>query len=318
MVVFTDSKKDVKKIFSVQSDWQRADYSALDHNLQKFMKRLYGDKPVYCGRGRVLGRWRYAFFVQNAPSSHFDLLAESNKGDAALPDGVLCVAGSGRGFHGQRGRPWEAREGNIHLALSLSPNKKISHYHGGLPVLSAVSIVQALDAIAGLEGQAQIKWVNDVLIEGAKVAGFLVHAHTIQDRVTTVVLGVGLNVEHTPDVPPDLFVPEVGSILGYLPLSSPVTCRSILERLLELLDKNYGLLLEGQYKKLLDFYRKRSLVVGREVRIFAPIPNDRPTPNVTGTVERIGDNLELWLEGKKTPVREGRLVLIPKKPEASS
>jgi biotin-(acetyl-CoA carboxylase) ligase len=86
-----------------------------------------------------------------------------------------------------------------------------------------------------------------------------------------------------------------------------------LKHLLKSLDKNYGLLLDGKYKKLLDFYRKRSLVIGREVQIFSDIPNKKQTTISSGTVKQIGDNLELWMEGQKKPVTEGRLVLIHKK-----
>jgi len=275
--------------------------------------RLYGDKSVYRSASRVPGRWQYAFFVKSAPSSHFDLLVELSQGGFPLPEGILCIAGSGRHFHGQKGRPWTAQEGNIHLSIYFSPGKKIDHYHAGLPVLSAVSIVQTIDTIEDLKGLAKIKWVNDVQIQGAKVAGFLVHTHSVQDRITSVILGIGLNVEKTPHVTSDDFVPKVGSLKEFLPSHSAVSRKKILEHLLESLDKNYALLLDGQYKKLLDFYRKRSLVIGREVQIFSDIPNKKHLSISSGTVEQIGNNLELWMEGQKKPVTDGRLVLIHKK-----
>jgi biotin-[acetyl-CoA-carboxylase] ligase BirA-like protein len=312
MIVFTDNKKDAEKAFSILKEWKPADYSVIDQKLVPLMNRLYGDKPVYRSMRRVLGRWHYAFFVKHAPSSHFDLLVESSQGNQTLPDGILCIAGSGRYFHGQKGRSWVAEEGNIHLSIYLSPGKRIYHYHAGLPVLSAVSIVQTIDSTEGLKGEAKIKWVNDVLIEGKKVAGFLVHTHTVQDRVTGIILGIGLNVEKIPHIIPDDFVPKVGSLREFLPSPSAVTQKSILKHLLEFLAKNYDLLLDGQYKKLLDFYREYSLVIGREVQIFSDIRGKKHTAISSGTVETIGDNLELWMEGQEKPVTEGRLVLIPK------
>jgi len=312
MIVFTDNKKDAEKVFSILKEWKPADYSVIDQSLVPLVNKLYGSKPVYRNESPFLGRWQYAFFVKNAPSSHFDLLVESSQGNHALPDGILCMAGSGHHFHGQRGRPWTAQEGNIHLSICLSPGKRINHYHAGLPVLSAVSIVQSIDSIEGLKGEAKIKWVNDVLIQGTKVAGFLVHTHTVQDRVTGIILGIGLNVEKTPDIIPDDFVPKVGSLREFLPSPSVITRKSILKHLLEFLDKNYDLLLDGQYQKLLDFYREYSLVIGREVQIFSDIRGKKQTAISSGTVETIGDNLELWMEGQEKPVMDGRLVLIPK------
>lgn len=318
MIVFTDNKKGAEKAFAIHREWILEDCSAIDQNFEPLIHKLYGNKPVYRSASRVPGRWQYAFFVQSAPSSHFDLLVESSQGDSSLPDGILCVAGSGSHFHGQRGRPWTAQEGNIHLSISLSPGKRISHYHAGLPVLSAVSIIQAIDAIEGLKGGAKIKWVNDVQIQGAKVAGFLVHTQTVQDKVTCIILGIGLNVEKTPRVKPDVFVPNVGSLREFLSSHSALTQKLILKILLEFLDKNYDLLLDGQYKKLLDFYRERSLVIGREVQVFSNIPDKMQAPISSGTVERIGDHLELWMEGQEEPVSEGRLVLIPAKRVDSS
>jgi biotin-[acetyl-CoA-carboxylase] ligase BirA-like protein len=309
MIVFADDKASAEKAFFVHREWISEDYSSIDPNLVPLMNRLYGDKSVYRCESRLPGRWRYAFFVKSAPSSHFDLLLDSSQENIALPDGILCIAGSGSRFHGQRGRSWSAEEGNIHLSISLSPEKKIAHYHAALPVLSAVSIVQAIDTIEGLEGSAKIKWVNDVQIQGAKVGGFLVHVHSVQDSVMNIVLGIGLNVEKTPNITPDIFTPKVGSIREFCPSCSAATKRSILRLLLEFLDKNYGLLLEGQYKHLLDLYRKYSLVIGREIQVFPNVPDAKQTPICSGTVKKIGDDLELWMEGQKKPVTEGRLVL---------
>jgi biotin-(acetyl-CoA carboxylase) ligase len=127
-----------------------------------------------------------------------------------------------------------------------------------------------------------------------------------------IILGIGLNIEKTPRIKPDVFTPKVGAIREFCPPSSTVTKKSILRLLLEFLDKNYGLLLEGQYEQLLDIYRKNSLVIGREVQVFPNVPDEKQAPISSGTVEKIGDNLELWMEGQKNPVIEGRLVLTPK------
>jgi BirA family biotin operon repressor/biotin-[acetyl-CoA-carboxylase] ligase len=318
MIIFADNKKGAERAFRCHQEWKTKDNAKIDRNLLPLINRLYGDKPVYKNESRASKRWSCAFYVQSAPSSHFDLLLELNRQNLILPDGILCVAGSGHHFHGQRGRPWAAEEGNIHLCIHLSPNKRISHYHAGLPVLSAVSIVQAIDTIDGLEGLAEIKWVNDVLIEGKKVAGFLVHTQSVHDRITTIVLGIGLNVEKTPGIKPDVFAPKVGSLRDFLPSPACVTLKEILKQLLEFLDKNYGLLCSGQYHELLDFYRRRSAVIGREVRIFSDVPGKERTIVSSGIVEKIGDNLELWMEGQNKPVTEGSLAFASEEPADSA
>jgi BirA family biotin operon repressor/biotin-[acetyl-CoA-carboxylase] ligase len=308
MIIIADDKKGAEKFFRCHQEWTAADRAVLGRNLLPLLNGLYGDNIVYRNASPAPERWSYAFYVRSAPSSHFDLLVENGKQSATLPDGILCVAGSGHRFHGQRGRHWAAQEGNIHLCIHLSPGKRINHYHAGLPALSAVSLVQTIDTIEGLEGKARIKWVNDVLVQESKVAGFLVHTQSVQDRVMTVILGIGLNVEKTPRATQDVFTPKISSLQDLLPSDAPISKKKVLGRLLEALDSNLDHLYDGQYRKLLDFYRMRSSVTGREVQIYSDIPGKKRSLVSSGIVERIGDNLELWLEGQKEPIKEGRLV----------
>lgn len=308
MNVFADDQREAEKSFILQREWLIEDQSGIDRNILPLIQELYGKRPVYRSECHAPERWSNAFYVHNAPFSHFDLMEELNKQNSTLPDGILCVAGTGHRFHGQRGRRWEAQEGNLHLVIHLAPGRKINHYHAGLPVLSAVSIVQAIDAIEGLEGEAEIKWVNDVMLKGAKTAGFLVHTQSVHDQLMSIILGIGLNIEKTPTVAPDVFTPKVGSLRDFIPSGGSISQKKIMKRLLESLDKNLEFLYGGQYGALLDFYRERSAVIGRKVRIFSDTPGERQALVTSGIVEKIGDDLELWIEGQKKPVKEGRLV----------
>ena len=65
----------------------------------------------------------------------------------------------------------------------------------------------------------------------------------------------------------------------------------------------------GQKSELIDRYRERSVVVGKEVRVCV---DDASSPSKTiaeGKVQNIGDNLELYLAGRDAPVTRGRLIL---------
>ncbi|UCE39850.1 MAG: biotin--[acetyl-CoA-carboxylase] ligase [Candidatus Aminicenantes bacterium] len=288
------------------------DYSTTDPNLGLLMKELYCEKSVYKRQSRCQGRWSYGFIVKKAPSSHFDHLIQLSQRNIELPDGIICQAGSGHKFHGQRGRPWAAPEGNIHLSVYLAPKQKIKGYHIGFPVLAAVSLIETLNAMEGLEGRAKIKWVNDVLIDGAKVAGFLVHTLSSEDTVIAAILGIGLNVEKAPRVKPDPFFPKVASLRKFVQDSSISNRKKVLMRLLACLDNNYNHLLEGKYQKLLDSYRKCSLVIGQSVKILSDTPGKGQKEIASGIVRDIGENLELFLEGEKKPVTKGRLILTRK------
>ncbi len=312
MIVFTDHQEYAESVLPSYGNWSPVDYSTTDPGLNQLMKELYREKSVYKGGSTSKGRWSYGFIVKKASLSHFDHLIQLSQRNVELPDGIVCQAGSGQGFHGQGGRPWEALEGNIHLSVYLAPQQRIKGYHIGFPVLAAVSLVDTLDAIGELEGRAKIKWVNDVLVDGAKVAGFLVHTLSSEDRIIAAILGIGLNVEKTPRVKRDLFVPKVGSLRSLVQDSSLCNRKKVLIQLLECLDKNYNLLLEGKYQKLLDSYRMRSIVIGQSVRILSDTPEEGQKEIASGLVKDIGENLELYLEGEKKPVTKGRLILTGK------
>lgn len=174
---------------------------------------------------------------------------------------------------------------------------------------AAASLIETIDRINGLHGRAGIKWVNDILIEERKIAGFLVYTISNEDIITAAVLGIGLNVEKTPEVPPDPFVPRAASLGSFVSDPSFCNLKNVLKLLLLRLSENYDLLLDGQHDRLLDIYRKRSLVIGRNARILSGHSDGIEKKIASGRVIGIGDNLELIFDGRDKPVIRGRMIL---------
>jgi BirA family biotin operon repressor/biotin-[acetyl-CoA-carboxylase] ligase len=166
-----------------------------------------------------------------------------------------------------------------------------------------------MDTLPGLEARAGIKWVNDVLIDGAKVGGVLAYTQTVGDNVTGAVLGIGVNVETVPEVEPTIFVPRVSSLVARSRRPELCTQRSYLGRLLGALKGNYRLLTGGGYESLLDRYRQRSLVIGREVTLCPESSGSQPDAIATGRATGLGDDLGLTIEGHERPFTKGRLML---------
>lgn len=308
MIVYTDDLEHALKLFPESGPWRTAGFRKFDTALKILAERLYMQRSFQETGMAGAGMWSAAFFVKKASRSHYDLLIDLSRRNCDLPDGVLCLAGESTKFHGQRGRSWSAVRGNIHLAVFLAPRRTVVQFGTGFSILSAVSIVETIDRIPGFEKRAGIKWVNDILIDGAKVAGFLAFAQSRGETVEDVVLGIGLNVETIPPVKRDPLVPRVSSLLRFAPF--PEECRQslILQNLLERLDTNYSRLLKGDYAGLLDIYRRRSLVTGRKVVVFSDPAQGKPKEMARGRVKEIGPNLELFLEGINRPVVSGRLI----------
>ena len=77
--------------------------------------------------------------------------------------------------------------------------------------------MDTIDTIPELSGKAGIKWVNDVLIDGAKVSGVLAYTQQEGDNVTAATLGIGLNLKTTPRIDPSPFVPRAASLTDFCP-----------------------------------------------------------------------------------------------------
>ncbi len=111
---------------------------------------------------------------------------------AGVPHGTAVTARLQTGGRGRGGRRWVSPPGNLYATVVLRPD-------GGarrapeLGFVVALALAEAVDALAG-PGTA-LKWPNDVLRDGAKLAGILL------DYVdeATVLAGVGVNVAHQPD-----------------------------------------------------------------------------------------------------------------------
>lgn len=310
MICYTADKDFARRIFPEAGPWMHPgpDDPPLTPGFDALASRIFGTTRPARVRISTLPGW-HLFCTERSIFSQYDCVVNLCSEGCDLADRVACLAGSGENFHGQRGRPWIAAAGNLHLTVHLRPERSIPDFGLGFPLLAAVSVVETVDALPGLEGAASLKWVNDILIDSAKVAGFVAHVQSQEDEVRSAVLGVGLNVETIPDVEPTPYVPLVTSLKTQSP--NPDTCGlgSVLFRLLSRLDINYRALLAGETRSLLDVYRTRSAVLGRDVRVMSDPLEGPERETARGRVTAIGDRLELHVEGCGRPLHSGRLIL---------
>ena len=116
--------------------------------------------------------------------------------DMVAPTWICALAQSaGRG---RRGRVWSMPEGNFAASLVMRP--------AGPPAQAALrSFVAALalrDALVAVTGRAELltlKWPNDVLLNGGKIAGILLESSGQGGHVDALVIGIGVNLAATPD-----------------------------------------------------------------------------------------------------------------------
>ena len=308
MVVYTDSVEFVDSLFpNGRETWGPATLTDATRHLAA---RLFGDQPVSSRELGAVEPFTTLFATKTASQSQYDILTGLGGAGTALPGAVLCLAGSGRGFHGQRGRPWSASEGNVHLSAHFTLPGSAHTTVPDFTALAAVSVVDTIDGIDGLHGRAGIKWVNDILIDGAKVCGILAATDTVGAHVSRAVIGIGLNVENVPTIPPTPFVPTVAALRTF---TSDTACdrAHVLNALLAILGRNYLTLVGSSPTSLVGRYRERSLIVGRHVTICADGSDNHPVVLASGRAEALGDQLELYIGGVKQPFAHGRVILNP-------
>jgi BirA family transcriptional regulator, biotin operon repressor / biotin---[acetyl-CoA-carboxylase] ligase len=151
------------------------------------------------------------------------------------PEGAVAVAEEQTAGRGRLGRPWFAPpRTSVLVSINLRPQINTAR----LPELSLVAGAAAAEAIAAETGlDPEVRFPNDLLIEGRKVAGILAEA-----RDGRVVLGIGINANIPRDELPE---PAATSLLAEA--GAPVDRARMLAALLERLEAHYDRWTRGGY-----------------------------------------------------------------------
>jgi BirA family biotin operon repressor/biotin-[acetyl-CoA-carboxylase] ligase len=128
-------------------------------------------------------------------STNADLIAAARDGAA---EGLALLADAQTAGRGRAERTWHSPSGNLHLSVLLRPGGKAERV-GQIGILAALAVADLLDALGVA---VRLKWPNDVLVDGAKIAGVLVEGAVDGEALAWAVVGIGLNVATAPaDLP---------------------------------------------------------------------------------------------------------------------
>lgn len=230
---------------------------------------------------------RNLVFYESTGSTNIQakLLAEEG-----APSGTLVVAEKQTQGRGRRGRTWASPAGrNLYFTILLRPEfapDKASM----LTLVMALAVQGAVAELCGIE--AQIKWPNDVVVNGKKVTGILTEMSVQGEYIQHVVIGVGVNVKEQE------FVPELREKAASLEQESgkPVSRAALLEKIMEHFERAYTLFAQKlNLSLLLEQYNAVLVNCGREVRVLDP------AGEYTGIARGINEKGELCVEvsGKK-------------------
>ncbi|MCF6095953.1 biotin--[acetyl-CoA-carboxylase] ligase [Thermovorax subterraneus] len=178
------------------------------------------------------------------------------------PHGTLVIAEEQTGGKGRLGRRWVSppREG-IWLSIILRPSME-PYEAPRITITCAVAAAKAIRKVTGID--CRIKWPNDLLVEGKKVAGILTEMSADMDSINFVVVGIGINVNNA-DFPDEIKETATSLKLAY---GKNVDRLKILTEFLLQFEELYRVLEERNFEKILEEWRKLSCNLGRRVRII--------------------------------------------------
>ena len=200
-------------------------------------------------------------------------------------EGTVVVADTQTHGRGRRGRTWFSPPGqSIYASIILRPPMAPAQAPQ-ITLMTAVAVAKTLNATADLN--AKIKWPNDILIRGKKIAGILTEMSTDMDVVDFVVVGMGINV----NTPREMMPPEIQQIATSIKIETgcEVSRADLLCRLLKHFERCYDQLKAEGFGPVMAQWRRMTDMIGQQVHV------DVLDKRRTGTVEAVDDDGVLML-----------------------
>jgi BirA family transcriptional regulator, biotin operon repressor / biotin---[acetyl-CoA-carboxylase] ligase len=199
---------------------------------------------------------RKVYYYDHLPST-MDAAMELCAQGAA--EGTVVVAEYQTKGRGRLGRSWvSTKYKGIYLTFILKPDMPASQ----IPVLTlmtAVSICEGIKECAGVS--AQIKWPNDILVNGRKLGGILTELKGEIDAANFVIIGFGLNVNNSREE----LVP--GAVSLKEEKKEDINRLELLKEILRRIEENYGIFAKKGSAVILDKWRGYNVTLGRRIKL---------------------------------------------------
>jgi BirA family biotin operon repressor/biotin-[acetyl-CoA-carboxylase] ligase len=196
-------------------------------------------------------------------------LAAELLGQGNCPHGTVVVTDAQTAGRGQQGTPWVSEpHANLTCSVVLHPQQLAATEVFRLGQAVALAVRQTVAEVLEAEPEAvTIKWPNDILVQGRKIAGLLIETQLQGSRVSTAIVGIGLNVNQL--VFAGNFSRTPTSLLLEAPGAQPFELQAVLEHLLRNLEVQLWRLESKQHERIGNDYTTHLWRRGEVVRIQA-------------------------------------------------
>ena len=249
------------------------------------------------GKTRLIGRDIRVFEQTTSTNDVIEKLARDG-----VKEGVVVFAESQTRGRGRLGRKWISppRKGlwfSVLLRPRLRPQETTQ-----LTVASATALRRAIVSATGVE--PEIKWPNDILVDGKKVAGILTELSAELDRVKHVIMGIGIDVNQDADeFPADLRRTATSlKIESGAPVARPALATAILREL----DEDYARVCAGKFTNLADEWEAHCTTIGKNVVVHV---GDRKIRGRAESLDADGSLLLRTEHGTLEPIFGGDVTL---------
>jgi len=202
------------------------------------------------------------YYYRELESSNLTAKEKARSKKNTVPEGTVIISERQTGGKGRLGRKWFSPTGGIWLSIILYPHLSPA-YIPRITLITAVAVVRAIKELTGIQGQ--IKWPNDILIQGKKVCGILAEMSAELDLINWLVIGLGINV----NIDHEEFPVELKDITISLMdiLKQKISRIKLVQLFLREFEKCYNMLNKKESLALLNEWKLYSYTLGKKIKI---------------------------------------------------
>ncbi len=185
-------------------------------------------------------------------------------GRDGAPEGLAIIADRQTAGRGRLGRPWASPPGvGLYTSILLRPNLPANQV-SLLSLVAGLAVAEGIESVVGLA--PLLKWPNDLLVDGKKLAGILIETAGMESRVGYVGVGIGINVSHTvQDLPEEL---RASATSLHLATGWEISRGELAAEIYNRLDWWYREFSDGRSQIILARGRERSAILGSSVDVL--------------------------------------------------
>ena len=213
-------------------------------------------------------------------------------------EGEYVVAEQQTHGRGRLQRKWLSKPGNLYVSLILRPKiaiQEASH----LTFVASLAVAKTLEKYLAMA--PSLKWPNDVLVDGKKIAGILTEIATTGSKIDFVIVGIGMNINQ--EKFPKSLSQTAASL--YQILGKPLKLDQVLEQLLQSFDEWYTAYLKQGFSVIKEMWEEKSVIIGREVEVR---DHRKRIKGLALGIDKNGARLLQIPSGETVPVYTGDLI----------